>query len=102
MGLFLFGIAWTFFWVKAVDTLFSARRFLSNLSEHQGYKRLSAFVPGVVFVMVWTLLPSIDDDLYHTDDFVWISGMSALGAALSFVAVKGIHWVTDGFKEETK
>ena len=86
----------------------SGRKLLRNLSNHQGYKRLSVFVPCVVFVMVWTLLPSIEDHLHYTDDLAWISGLSALFAALSLVAVKGIHWVTDGFnvgtveKPETK
>jgi len=79
----------------------SPRKFLRKLSNHQGYKRLSIFVPCVVFVMVWINL-KIEEGQIDTGDFVWISGFSALFAALSFVAVKGVHWVTDGFKSETK
>jgi len=70
-----------------------------KLKDHPGYKRLSYFVPFIIFIISYVLLMLNESRVSDDEAFVEFPIISGLIALFSYIILRITYWVIDGFRK---
>lgn len=71
-----------------------------RLKEHRGFKRLAVLISLVSFIIAYIFLFINERMVNEKEAFLVFPIIAAIIALATFVFVRIIYWVADGFKNE--